>query len=105
MRSAYCAARVRSCIAATRVRLGLGPQHVEQLERLLLVPDVERGGRLVEEDDAGLLRQRTGDDGALLLASRERPQPALPEPEQVEALERAGRGLRSRSPSFASGPR
>ena len=68
-RSAYCAARVRSCIAATSVRPDSSAERVEELERLLLVADVERGGRLVEEHDRRLLRERARDDGALPLAA------------------------------------
>ena len=91
MRSAYCAASVRSCIAATSVSPDSCAKHVEKVERLLLVPDVERGGRLVEQDDRRLLRERPGDDDALLLAARERPEPPLDEREQIEPRERAGR--------------
>ena len=43
-------------------QLGLVPELVEQLERLLLVTDVERGGRLVEDHDPRLLRERARDD-------------------------------------------
>ena len=64
---------------------GLRPQRVEELERLLLVPDVEGRGRLVEEDDAGLLRKRAGDDDALLLATAERAETTLAIVEEVEA--------------------
>ena len=56
---------------------GLLAKAVEQVERLLLVPDVERGGRLVEQDDRRLLRERAGDDDALLLAAGERPEPPV----------------------------
>ena len=90
MRSAYCAASVRSCIAATS-EPGLRAQPVEELERLLLMPDVERGGRLVEEDDLRLLRERARDDDALLLTAGERPEAAVGEREEVEPRERARR--------------
>ena len=45
-----------------------------ELERLLLVADVERRGRLVEQDQRRLLRERAGHDGALALAAAERPE-------------------------------
>ncbi len=54
------------------------------------MPDVERGGGLVEEHDLRLLRERTGDHGPLLLATRERSEPALAEPHEVEPGERPG---------------
>ena len=69
---------------------GLRAEAVEQLERLLLVADVEGGGRLVEQDDPRLLRERACDDDALLLAAAERPETPVGEREQVEPRERAG---------------
>ena len=69
----------------------LRAQAVEQLERLLLVPDVERGGRLVEEHDARLLRERARDDDALLLAAGERARAGA-------RGRRAGRAARARAP-------
>ena len=66
---------------------GLLAQAVEELERLLLMPDVERGRRLVEEHDPRLLRDRARDDDPLLLTAGERPQAAIGEREQVEPRE------------------
>ncbi len=66
---------------------GLLAQAVEQLERLLLVPDVERRGRLVEENDLRLLRDRARDDDTLLLAAGQRPEAAIREGQEVEPRE------------------
>ena len=93
MRSAYCAASVRSCIAATSVSPDSARSSVEQLERLLLMADVERRSRLVEQDDPRLLRERTCDDDALLLAARERPETPSRVAEQVEPRRARGGGL------------
>ncbi len=71
----------------------LAAKEVEQLERLLLMADVERGRRLVEEHDASLLRERPRDDDALPLAARERAEAAVAVREKVEPLERARRDL------------
>src|SRR6188472_1806508 len=64
-------------------------ERVEQLERLLLMADVEGGSRLVEEDDRRLLREGAGDDDALALAAGERPERPLGEGLQPEPVERA----------------
>ena len=69
---------------------GLPTEQVEELQRLLLMPDVERGGGLVEEDDLRFLRERAGDHHTLFLAARERPEPALAVPHEVEPGERSG---------------
>ena len=45
------------------------PELVHQGQHLVLVAEVERGGRLVEEQQRGLLRQRPRDDRPLALAS------------------------------------
>ena len=44
----------------------------EQVRNFELVAHVERSRGLVEQQDVGLLRQRAGDDDALLLAARQR---------------------------------
>ena len=68
---------------------GLLAQPVEQLERLLLMPDVERGSRLVEENDLRLLGERARDDDTLLLSAGQRPEAAIGEGQEVEPRERA----------------
>src|SRR5881296_1728543 len=49
----------------------LAPKLVDQLQHFLLTPDVERGGRLVDEQHRGLLRQRPRDRRALPFPSAE----------------------------------
>lgn len=44
----------------------------KQLHHLPAAPAVERGGRLIGQDQAGLVGQRAGDGDALLLAAGER---------------------------------
>src|SRR6266567_2348225 len=60
-----------------------------QLEQLHLVPQVERGGRLVEHEQPGLLRQRPRQPDALVFAARERPEPAVGQVRRVACGERA----------------
>ena len=50
----------------------LAAQPVDQLECLLLMPDVEGAGRLVEQQDRRLLGERSSDDQALPLSTAER---------------------------------
>ena len=66
-----------------------GAECVQQLERVLLMADVERGGRLVEEHDRSLLRQRAGDDHPLALAAAQRAERPLGERVEIEPCERA----------------
>ncbi len=68
-------------------------ERVEDLERLLLVPDVERGGRLVEEDDRRLLGERPGDDDPLALAAGERAERAIAQAVEIELDEGSRRGV------------
>ena len=68
-------------------------QPVEKLERLLLVSDVERRRRLVEQDDRRLLGQGARDDGALALAAGERPERPLRELLELETVERVPGGV------------
>ena len=49
----------------------LAPELVEKLDHLRLDRDVERGDRLVADDELGLERQRAGDGDALALAAGE----------------------------------
>ncbi len=58
-----------------------------------VVADVEVRARLVEHEDAALLRQRAGDGHALLLAARERGHRAIGEPVEIARRERAGDGV------------
>ena len=83
----------------------LGAERVEELERLLLVADVERGGRLVEQDDARVLDERPGDDDALALATAERPEGALALPDRSSRSSTAAAASRSSADSRPSGPR
>ena len=48
-----------------------GAQLVEQIQHLLLHGDVERGDRLIGNDQLRLHRERAGDADALALAARE----------------------------------
>ena len=54
----------------------LAPQPGDELERLLLVADVERARRLVEQQDRRLLGERPGDHEPLALAAAQRAEPA-----------------------------
>ncbi len=65
------AAKFRSCVATTIVSSPLAVQAGEQRGDVELVADVERGRRLVEQQDVRLLGEGAGDDDALLLAARE----------------------------------
>src|SRR5712692_5648625 len=47
------------------------PQRIDELEHLLLPADVERAGRLVHQEDGGLLSQRARDCSPLALATAE----------------------------------
>ena len=62
----------------------------DELEHVLLVPDVERTRRLVEQQQLGALRERAREHGALQLAARERGQRAPGELHEIEALEHLG---------------
>ena len=53
----------------------LAPQLVDELEHLLLAADVERRGRLVEEQHGRLLRDRAREHRPLALAAAERAEP------------------------------
>ena len=82
-------------IAMPRLRL----QRLQQLEDLRLHGDVERGGRLVGDQQVGLVGERHGDHHALALAARElvrdrrRAAPSgIGDADLVEQLEGAGAG-------------
>ena len=75
-------------------------QLLEQLHDLLAGRRVEVAGRLVGEEDAGIVDERPGDRHALALAARQLVGPVIHAVAQPDALERAGRlraaGLRRR---------
>ena len=75
-------------------------ERVDELEHLLLAPEVERRRRLVEQEDRRLLRERAGEDGALELAAGERAEAALRE----AGADRAARA-RARPPAGRAAPR
>ena len=64
------------------------PQRVDQLERLLLPPDIERARRLVEQEQVRLLGKRPGEHSALALAAGQRVELAVGELDQIEPRER-----------------
>jgi hypothetical protein len=68
----------------------LAPQPIDELERLLLVPDVERAGGLVEQQDRRLLRECPCDHEPLALATAHRAEVSAGEVHQIEPLEHAG---------------
>ena len=69
----------------------LGVQPAQQRRYLDLVAGVERGGRLVEQHQAGRLRQRARDDHPLLLAAAERREQAALEGERARRGQRLAR--------------
>ena len=73
-----------------------GPQSLHQVQDLRLDGHVERGGRLVEEEERGVASQRRGDQGPLLHA-----------PAELVRIG-AGHGIGARDPDLyqelASGP-
>ena len=85
-------------------QLALLAQRRDQLERLLLAAEVERGRRLVEQEQGRVLRERPAEHGALLLAARERLQAPLRERAEVEAGERPARRLQVGRPLVAERP-
>src|SRR5690606_39719382 len=72
--------------AAVAVEIG------EQVEDLDLVADVQEGGRFVQQEDVGLLRQSHGDPDALALAAGELVDRAIGEVQGVGGLQRGGHG-------------
>src|SRR5207245_4193105 len=73
-------------------------ERADELEQLHLVAHVEARGGLVQYQEARLLRQRAGEPHPLVLATRQRPDPAARQPQHLAALERA----RDRSAVFRS---
>jgi hypothetical protein len=76
-----------------------GTQVVNQLEHLLLMTDVQRRGRLVEQQHGRLLGQCPGEHGALALTTGQAGQPALGEHGQLQAVH----GTPRRVPVVAAG--
>src|SRR3546814_417103 len=58
-------------------QLPFGPQVGDQLEHLELVPDVERGGGLVQHQHRRVLHEGAGQHDALALPARERVDPPV----------------------------
>ena len=67
----------------------LATQPVDELERLLLMADVERAGRLVEQQHGRFLGEGAGDHQALTLAAAQPRQLAVGERDEVESFEHA----------------
>jgi hypothetical protein len=65
----------------------------DELEGLLLAPDVERGRRLVEQEERRLLGECAAQHGPLLLSAAQGLKPPTDELPQIEATERAACGL------------
>ena len=97
MRSTYCAASVRSCIAATRVSSDSARSVSRSSSACCWWPMSSAAVGSSRIDDARLLSECARDDGPLLLAARERAEPAVGEREQVEPPERARRRLEVRA--------
>ena len=70
---------------------GLGPQFLHQLQHVLLVAEVQGGGRLVQQQDRGLLGQGPGQHGPLALPARQGPQLSFGQRAQVEPVEHLAR--------------
>src|SRR5207247_7190155 len=64
-------------------------KRVDELERLLATTDVQRAGRLVEQQERRLLCERSCEHRPLSLAARQRAETTAGEPSQIEAGERA----------------
>src|SRR5581483_8615424 len=69
-----------------------GAELGDELECLLLAADVERGRRLVEQQQRRLLRERAREHGPLPLAARERAERPRGEGVELEPAERTGGG-------------
>ncbi len=63
-----------------------------QLEEAHLVPEIERHAGLVEHEEPGLLGEGAGHTDPLVLAARQRPQPAVGEMLGIAGRERAIHG-------------
>ena len=82
---------------------------VEQAQQVLDVGEVQAGRRLVEDEDAALLRHVGGQLEALPLAARQRrerlAQPEVAEPDVGQPLEDGARGGRARLAGAEEGER
>jgi hypothetical protein len=76
-------------------------EFVDQVENLLLVADVQGRGRLVEQQDPGLLGERASQHDALAFAAGQTGQPAAGEPVDPEPLGGPG-GRRPVGPARAA---
>ena len=71
-------------MVASTVRPRSRAQPVDELEHLLLVADVQRAGRLVEQQHPGALSQRPGQEDPLPFAAGQRLQPAAGERAEIQ---------------------
>ena len=76
-------------------------QRAQQLDDRLLGLDVDAGEGLVEQDDPAVLRQRAGEEDALLLAARELADLALAEVAHADAVQRRSTASWSLAPGQA----
>ena len=105
-RCASAAACSRSCSATTSVDAALAVGAREQRRAPPTVAQVERGGRLVEQQDLRLLREHHREPGAAALAARERLDARGAQVGEAHRRERAAHRARGRSaPSGANTPR
>ena len=74
-------------------------QFGDELERLLLMADVERRGRLVEQQHGRLLRECSRQHGALAFAAAHRTEHATDEPAEPQPLDDVDRRRRDRGPT------
>ncbi len=88
MRGKKCAASARSWRTATIVRAVALVEVDEQLHDVDLVPDVQVGGRLVEDEDRRGLGEGDRDEDELSLAHRELAAVAVPEVADADPVDR-----------------
>ena len=62
----------------------------DQLEHLELAAEIERGRRLVQQQDRRQLRQRSSDDDPLTLTAGQVPEGSISERQQVKLFEHVG---------------
>ena len=66
-------------------------QRLDPLEKVELVGDIEVGGRLIEEQDRGLLRERASEEQPLALTAAQLEHPLLGPVGETHFLERSDR--------------
>src|SRR5207245_10322371 len=81
-------ARQREVVHRRDDREPVAAERVDELERLLLATEVERGGGLVQGQVRRVLREGTGEHGTLELAAAERSERPIGEGAQLEPLQR-----------------